>query len=221
MNLNTTIESWSNVLIHPGAEAMEEERSRPQATLSTAIIWILVAAVVTGILGWLQIQMIFGSGNQWMEMIEQMDLPPEVATEIQTMVDSGMLGMLAGGGGLLGIILTPIFFLIGTGILHLIARMFGGSGDFGRFAYLSAAIQAPVEILSAVLSFVPVLGGCVSLALRIYSIVLLYFAIKVEYQLSDGRAIGTLLVPLVLLMGLAICGAAGLAGLMMSIQQGG
>lgn len=221
MDFGAMIHTWSNILIHPGEETFQTERSQPQATLGTAIIWIVIAAVFTGVLGWIQVQMVFGSGNQFMGMIDQMDLPPEVAAQMQEMVESGMLGMLAGGGGLLGIFLTPLFFLIGTGILHLIARMFGGTGDFGRFAFLSAAIQAPVNILSAVLGFIPVLGGCVSFALWIYSIVLTFFAIKAEHNLSDGRAIGTLLVPIVLLIALFACAVAGIGAMLFSVQQQG
>ncbi|MCB0063927.1 MAG: YIP1 family protein [Caldilineaceae bacterium] len=219
MDFGGMIETWSKVLIHPGEETFVEERTRPQATIGTALLWIVIAAVVTGILGWLQVRMVF-SGNQFAAMIEQMDLPPEATAQMNAMIESGMLGTIAGGSGVASIIITPIFFLIGTGILQLIARMFGGSGEFGRFAYLLAAIQAPISILNAVLGFVPFVGGCVAFALWIYSVVLTFFAIKAEHGLSDGRAIGTLLVPLVLVFLLFACAIAGFAGMIMSLQQG-
>ena len=218
MDLNATIQSWINVLTHPGEAAFAEERSRPQATLGTALIWIVIAAVVSGILGWLQIQLFLGSTGGMAAMIDQMNLPPEVADQMNTMMSNGMMGALMGGGGLASIIITPIGFLIGTGILYLIARMFGGTGDFGRFAYLLAAFQAPISIISAVLGFVPVLGGCLTAVLGIYGIVLTYFAIKVEHSLSDGKAIATLLVPLVLVFIIAICGVAAVAGMFVAIR---
>lgn len=218
MDLNATIQSWMNVLTHPGEAVFAEERSRPQATIGTALIWIVIAAVISGILGWLQLQIFLGSTGGIAAMIGQMNLPPDVAAEVNTMMSNGMMGALMGGSGLASIIITPIGFLIGTGILFLIARLFGGTGDFGRFAYLLAAIQAPISIVSAVLGFVPVLGGCVSGALGIYAIVLTYFAIKVEHALSDGKAIATLLLPLALVILLAICGAAAIAGMFVAIQ---
>ena len=220
MDFGAAIQTWINVLTHPGEAAFDEERGRPQATIGTALIWIVIAAVITGILGWLQVQMFFGSGSQFTRMIEQMNLPPEATAELESMISSGMLSVMAGGSGLASIIVTPIMFVIGTGILHLIARLFGGTGDFGRFAYLLAAIQAPVNIISALLGFVPVLGGCIGAALAIYSLVLTFFAIKVEHALSDGRAIGTLLVPVLLLFLLFACVIAGVAGLFFSLQQG-
>ena len=218
MDFNATIQTWMNVLTHPGEAAFAEERSRPQATVGTALIWIVIAAVISGLVGWLQIQMFLGASGGIAGLIEQMDLPPEVSAEMDAMLSSGMLEMMMGGGGLMSIIFTPIFFLIGAGILHVIARLFGGTGEFGRFAYLLAAFQAPISIVSALLGFVPILGGCLSLALSIYGIVLTYFAIKVEHTLTDGKAIGTLLLPIILLFLIAICGVASIAGLVFSLQ---
>lgn len=218
MDVNTTIQTWSNILVHPGEAAFNEERDQPQATLSTALIWMVVAAIASGVLGWLQLRL-FVSRGEMSELLDQMNLPPEMAAEMDAIFSGEAFGVLAGSSGLIAIILTPIFFLIGTGILHWIALLLGGSGQFGRFAYLMAAIQAPIAILNAVAGFIPVLGGCLSLAMNIYSIVLTFFALKTEHILSDGRAIGALLVPLALLLFLFICGVAALAGLFMAIPQ--
>jgi len=53
MDLNTTIQSWMNVLTHPNEVTFDEERSRPQATLGTALIWVVIAAVIGSVLGWI------------------------------------------------------------------------------------------------------------------------------------------------------------------------
>ncbi len=218
MDLNATIQSWMNVLTHPGEAAFAEERSRPQAKLETALIWIVIAAVISGLLGWIRLQFLLSSTGGMAGMIGQMNLPPEVAAQMEGLVSNGAMGALMGGGGLASIIITPIGFLIGAGILYLIARLFGGTGNFGRFAYLLATFQAPIAIISAVVGFVPILGGCLGAALSIYGLVLTYFAIKVEHGLSDGKAIATLLLPLALVILIAFCGAAAVAGLLFSMQ---
>ncbi len=218
MNFNSTIQSWSNVLIHPGEAAMDEERAQPQATLTTAIVWVVIAAIVTGVLGWLRLQQLFGTGNEFSLMLEQMDLPPELAQQMEELMTDETFAMLLGGSGLMTILITPLFFLLGVGILHLIARLFGGSGEFGPFAYLVAAIHAPIDILSAVLGFIPVLGGCGAFALSIYSLVLTFFAIKSAHRLSDGRALGTLLAIVVLVLFFFACAAAALVGMFFSVQ---
>ena len=109
---------------------------------------------------------------------------------------------------LLSIISGPLSFLISVGIYHLIASVFGGRGQFGRYAYLSATFMAPLMIVSSLLIFVPILGFCLTIFLGIYQVVLTFYATKVEYQLSQGRAIVVVLVPLLAVLLLAACGLA-------------
>jgi hypothetical protein len=124
-----------------------------------------------------------------------------------------------GGAGFSAIISTPLFFFIGAAIFYLIGRMLGGNGDLGRYSYLLASFQAPIGILSALLNIVPVIGACISAILALYSLVLTYFATKVGLNLSSGKAIAVILLPIVLLMLLVFCFVFALAGLFMSVQN--
>ncbi|MEZ4675491.1 MAG: Yip1 family protein [Caldilineaceae bacterium] len=189
MDFGAMTQTWLNVLTHPSEPTFAEERSRPQATLGTALIWVVIAAVVSGILGWLQLQMFLGASGGMAGMVNQMNLPPDIAAEMDTLLSNGTIAAMMSGGDY-SRLFCSVKFSDFCGILHLIARLFGGTGEFGRFAYLIAAFQAPITIISAVLGFVPVVGGCVSAVLFIYGIVLTFFALKAEHALSDGKAIG-------------------------------
>jgi len=219
MDVNATLQTWMNILTHPGEPAFAEEEHKPQANFTTAIIWMVITGAVTGILGWISFNLFFGSGNGILAMIDQMNLPPETAVQVRQMFSSGMMGMMAGGAGLSAIVTTPIFFLIGAGIFYLIGRLLGGAGDFGRYAYLLAAFQAPIGIINALLGFVPMLGGCLNLLLAIYSLVLTFFATKVGLNLSSGRAIAVIVIPVALLLLLMICFVGSIAGLIFSLQN--
>jgi len=219
MDFAGMIQTWIGVLTKPGEEIFEQEQSNQQANLTTAIIWIVLAAVVTAVLGFMQSLLFASSAQGMMGLIDQMDLPPESAAVLNQMMAGGAFAALSGAGAFLGIILTPIFFLIGTGIIHLIATILKGQGDFGRFAYLSAAIQSPISIVTALLGFVPVVGGCVVFLISIYSLVLYYFAIKVSYRLTSGRAITVILIPIIAVLLLAICIAVAVAALTISVSQ--
>jgi len=214
MDVNATLQSWINVLTHPGEAAFAEEQTKPQANFTTAIIWMVIAGVVTGIAGWLSFNL-FGGASGMMAMVEQMNLPPEVAEQARQMFASGVMG----GAGFSAIISTPLFFFIGAAIFYLIGRMLGGSGDLGRYSYLLASFQAPIGILSALLNVVPVVGACISTILALYSLVLTYFATKVGLNLSSGKAIAVILIPVILLILLAFCFAFALAGLLFSVQN--
>lgn len=205
MNIGAIIQTWISVLTQPGEEIFEQQRSDPQANVTTAVIWIFAAGVIGAVLSFLGTLLSFQSTADLSDLIYSLDLPPEVAGQMETLLQRGVFTGLAGGAGLLGIVLTPVFFLIGVGILHLIATMLGGQGQFGTYAYLTATFRAPLTIAQSLLGFVPVLGACLAGILSVYALVLAYFATKVNYSLSGGRALVVVLVPVILLFLLMGC----------------
>lgn len=219
MDVNATIQTWINVLTHPNEQTFVEEGSRPQANFTTAIIWMVITGAVTGILGWISFNIFFGSGNGLLAMVEQMNLPPEAAAQMRQMLSSGMMSAFVGGAGLSAIITTPLFFLLGAGIFFLIGRMLGGQGDLGRYAYLLASFQAPLGIITAILGLVPMAGGCLGLFVSLYSLVLTFFATKVGLNLTSGKAIAVIVIPVAVVLLLMICFIASIAGLAISLQN--
>jgi hypothetical protein len=211
MDFAGAIETWRRVLTQPGEPVFEQEKLNPDGTLQKALIWMVIAGVVAGIFGWLAA--LIGASST-AAMISQMGLPPEVQAQM-----GPMLNMAMGSAGLGAIIAVPVFFLIGTFIMHLIAKMLGGQGDYSKFAYLASTYQAPITIASSVLSIIPFLGGCVGALLGIYGIVEAYFAIKVNYGLSSGRAITAILIPFVLVFLFFICIGVVFAGMIASFSN--
>ncbi len=215
MDFAAMFQTWMNVLTKPGEATFEAERHQPQANLTTAMIWIVIAAVVLAIGNAIStlIGSLIGGGASTMQMLlSQADLPPEVAAQLSASAATGAGGIVGAFCGAL--ILAPIFFLIGSGIYFLVAKLFGGTGTFEEQTYLLAAVAAPITIVSGVVGIVPFLGGCVSFLLAIYQLVLSYFAIKVSHGLTSGKAVAVVLIP-VLIFFLCICLAAvSFAGLM-------
>ena len=130
-------------------------------------------------------------------------LPPEVQTDLGGVVETGAAGGTA--FDFASIILNPLFFIIAVGIYHIIAKLLGGNGQLGRYAYLYATFSAPLIIVSSILGFIPVLGGCLAALLAIYRLVLTYHATKIEYGLTEGRAIMVVLAPILAGLVLGAC----------------
>lgn len=210
MDFAGAIETWRRVLTQPGEPVFEQEKLNPNGTLQTALIWMVVAGVVAAIFGLLGGAI---GASSAAAIISQMGLPPEVQAQM-----GPMLSMMT-GGSVAAILTVPIGFLIGTFILHLIAKMLGGQGDYGMFAYLASTYQAPLTIASSILAVIPVLGGCLSLILAIYIYVESFFAVKANYGLTSGRALATVLIPLVLVIIVGICAAVVVGGLIASISN--
>lgn len=200
MNFGSMFQTWMKVLTSPGADVFLAEREKPSATLTTGLVWIILAALVTALLGLLRTQLNASSLDGLAEMVGLM--PPDLRGYMEMILNNDSL---ISNASLSSIIITPLFFIIGVGILHLVASVLGGRGQFGRYAYLNATFAAPLAMISSLLGFVPVVGGCLGGILTIYGWVLTYFATKVEYGLSDGRAIVVVLAPILAVFVLVLC----------------
>jgi hypothetical protein len=220
MNFSDMWQTWLKATTSPNDATFEELRRKPDANVTTAIIWMAIYGAVSAVVG------VIGSfvmrntiGGIAPELMAQMQLSPEEAAQVEQvfrMVTGGGMGMV-GFVSLANIVMVPLFFLIGVGVYFLIAKVLGGGGDFGRFAYLNAAFAAPLGILTTLLGLVPFVG-CISFFISIYSLVLVYFSVKVEHGLSSGRAIMVVLIPLLIVIALIGCFVFSLIGMFMSLQ---
>ena len=206
MDISAAIRIWQNVLLRPGEESFVEAGQSPQANLSTALLWIVLAAVISAIFGFMR-SLIFSTATAgYSAFINQMDLPADAQSQIETLLAGPIMGIVSGtAGGIATLISMPVFFLVGVGISYLIGAFLQGKGDFGRFAYLNAAFSAPIAIITAVVTFIPVVGACVSGLLSLYSLVLNVFAVKVGLNLSTGKAIAVVLIPIAVVIALVGC----------------
>jgi hypothetical protein len=200
MDFAAMFQTWINVLTKPGEATFEEELHKPSATLGTALIWIIIAAVVAAIfsaIGALIGGLFSGLPAMMETFMGQSDMPPEVAAQLATIT-----AVTAGGGVFFALcatlILAPIGFLIGSGIYFVVAKLVGGAGSFEKHTYMLATFTAPLMMVNAVISIIPILGGCVSFAIYIYQIVLTYFAMKVTHNLTTGKAIIVAVMPFVI-----------------------
>jgi hypothetical protein len=212
MDFAGAIETWRRVLTQPGEPVFQQEKLNPNGTLQTALIWMVIAGVVAAIFGYLA--SVVGASSMAAMLSQMGALPPEIRDQMGT-----ALSMASGGAGFGAIIAVPVGFLIGTFIMHLIAKMLGGQGEYSTFAYLSSTYQAPLTIVSSVLSIIPFLGGCIGFLIIIYTYVESFFAIKTNYGLTSGRAVVAILIPLILLFIVFACFAFVLVGMFTAISN--
>jgi hypothetical protein len=75
----------SDILTKPGEEVFEAEKSGPQATLGTALIMMVIAAVVGAVFtllrGWM-FQAQLGAMGGFEAILQQADLPPELSAQL-------------------------------------------------------------------------------------------------------------------------------------------
>jgi hypothetical protein len=221
MNFSSLWQTWLKASTSPSDATFADLRQKPDANITTAMIWMLIYGVIAAVAG-LVSSLIFAGTVQGAlpSVLQQLDLPPAEMAQVEQALRflPGNVAVGAGFSSLANIIWVPVWFLIGVGIYHLLARLLGGTGEYGRLAYLSAAFSAPLGIVTTLLSLIP-LAGCVTPLIGIYTLVLSYFAVKVEHQLSSGRAIMVILIPALVLIVLAMCFIFGIVGMIMAVQS--
>lgn len=198
-------QTWVTVLTRPGTDVFEAERLKPSATLSTALVWIVLAGAVTTLLALLHAQL-FPSFSMSMWPFSSL-MPSEFLAAWEEIPARTPVQILT------DVLTAPVVFIISVGIQHLIASQLGMDrirlepsgekrfGKFGRYAYLNATFGAPLSIIASLLSLAPFLNCLTSLILGIYQIVLAYYATRAEYRLSRGRVILVILVGPILVGG--------------------
>jgi hypothetical protein len=205
MDFAAMFQTWRNVLTKPGEPVFEEERHKPAATLTNALIWMVIAGIVAAIFGAIRVginNLVWGP-TSLAPFIEQFDLPPEVAAQLAPLGSCGLGLQLS--IACIAVLTVPIVFLISS-VIHLaLAKVVGGTGSFEEHTFLLATIRAPLTVVSSVINIIPFLGGCVAFALLIYQIVLTYFAMKTAHNLTTGKALFVAITPPLIAL-LCLCG---------------
>ena len=122
--------------------------------------------------------------------------PSRLTTTTTTGINPAEYTALLSSISFFEIIIIPVFFFIGTGILYGLAKAFGGQGTFLQQGYTTLLFGVPLGILAALLNLIPIAGSFIGLAIGIYEIVLQIFAIMAVHRLSGGKASAVVLIPI-------------------------
>jgi len=220
---------WIDALTKPNEATFAELAASPNAKATTAYIWVFVGYLVEFFLTALVRGATLGS---YRSVLQQYGLGNGGGVGGGGIVFTLILAVC--GGPILAVIAT-VFFAIWTAIIQWVAKMFHGQGTNDQLAYTFAAILAPFAIVSGVLTLfaaIPFVGLCFNAILAIagiYIIVLNIMATKGVNRFGWGEAVGSVLIP-GLVIGLLCCcviggisaiAGAGLKGFFQQLQQNG
>jgi len=207
-----------SVLRRPAVATFEEYEKN---NLQWATIYVAIAAVVSAILGAIAFAIQRPFIAQQLRDAEtqlggQIDLTGALANRsFVGAIFSGLLGTLIG-------------FFIFLGIVYLIGRAFGGTGNFGELAFDMSLFWAPLMVVRALISIIAIgpltfLTGLVSFAIGIYNLYLTYLAIQSGMNLPKNKALYVILIIFGIFLVIGVCVfvvfAAALAALFSSTQS--
>ncbi len=172
----------------------------PRASASNTMISILIMAVVTAILSAISALISMG--------IQQV-MGTSVYDQDTFFIGMGGAVVCSLCGGLLG---TVIGFYLSNGLTYLGARVFGGDGDYGTQTYLQSLFCVPIGIVTSAVMLInvipiagPCIGGIAALALAICAIILNVRTIKVLHNLTTGKAVAAVFVPILIVSVMMAC----------------
>lgn len=173
-DFQSLLQRYITVLRNPGVATLSAEA--PYANWTAVWLGLVALAIVRAIFGFI------------------------TALEYRTVGGSG-----PSSGSVIGSLITTFasFFVV-AGVAYLLARLFGSTAEFLPYAYVLTLFLVPLGIIGAVAGIIPILGGLISFAAGIYSLILWYFATIAVPRLSEGQAIGVIVLTIVVLIVLAI-----------------
>lgn len=194
---------WMKVITKPNEQTFIEITESPNATLSTAFIWVFIAGVISGIFGAIRQAFYSFSGGV-----------PQIPGLEQYMPATGDTGSTATSLVFL-LCASPFLAMLGFAIIvaitQWIAKLFKGSGNFEKLAYAWAAISLPMTLVSSFLSLlglIPFVGYCtgaLSLILFFYYLYLEITAVKAVNRFAWGPAFASVLIPIFVVFCVCFC----------------
>ena len=181
---------WRDALTKPSDLTFARIAQSPNAKLTTALLWVFLGSLVNYLLS---------LPSQGAMMRQIMQNPQFGGQGFPEAASGGLLTAICGAP--IGAVVQVVLFVIVTGIIQLLAKMFGGGGTFEQLAYAFAAIVTPFYLIGGVLGllsavpFVVYCTGILGLALLLYVVVLEVMAVKGVNRFGWGQAIGSFLLP--------------------------
>lgn len=177
LDFQALIQSYINAVTKPNAATYEAEI--PKADWTKILIGVAAVTVVNALIALIGI----GAGMAFMDQFQDQLGGQEVP------VDVGMLGAVGVIGAVWALILTPILFFAGAGILWLTAKMFGGqNSDFMTHSYLLSLSYTPLRIAAGIIGIIPFVGDLIALVLGLYQLYSAGLAMQASQRMAPGRA---------------------------------
>lgn len=159
-----------------------------------ATIYVAVAAVVSGILA-------------------------AIGAAIRNAPGAGLGGSIF--GALIGVL---IGFFIWIGLVFLLGRAFGGTGNFGELGFDISLFYAPLLVVFNLLNVIAIgplsiLTGLAGLVIFIYQLYLTYLGIQSGMNLPSNKALYVILILFAIGLALFACFALVIVGLLAAIMS--
>ena len=195
-NAYTWQKTWQLILTKPSEESFEEILGDPQAEIKRALTWAFIVGIISSfatiirLLIYGQTSPLFNTDIGSAKSFGNFTISPFTFTIDP--FDDNILNMLTG---------LVFGLIIGSAIIHIFAKLFGGQGKFRDLVYARASYEAPLSMFAILGSLIPVIGIFIFVFFGFYKFVLEIIAVKTVYRLGWFKAIASIYTLVVLVIG--------------------
>lgn len=161
LSFTSSLRIWLKAITNPFAKTYVEIAENPDASWQQAFIWVGIYGLVSNLLLDLEV---------WAAGV-YLNRPTNFSIVSDILVYP---------------VLVIFVFFIQVLITEMVARMFGGKGNFEKFSFLVASFYVPMSLIHVVL-FPFIRGTFLVYILYPYSGLLVVVAIRAAYKLSVGK----------------------------------
>jgi len=178
-------QTWIKAITKSNERTFAEIANSPDAGPNKAYLWVFLSSLASFFL----VMLTFTLGTS----------SSQYGVDISSMMGGSVIALLCAAP--IGAAVMVLFFALDIAIIQWVAKMFKGTGSYNQLVYAVAAFSAPISLVSGVissLSTIPSIGLCfsvISFGVGIYAIVLMVMAVKGVNKFGWGEAVGSVLLP--------------------------
>jgi len=200
------LQAMAKAITGPNTVNFRALAQNPKATAGQGFLWIAIGSAISSLISGvlfaifpnnpLQSGPLIDLFNQYsgIEIPRTYNVAPSIFSVLTTLICGIPLGVVV------AVIVTAIL----AGLIHLMASLLGGHGDYGKLVYMLALVQVPFGLIGSILTPIPYLG-CLSFLIGLYALVLEVLAIEGVYLFGVAKAALTLLIPVIVICLVLTC----------------
>jgi len=187
------IDTWIKAVTSPNEETYQQIADDPSASLGKSVLWVFIAGVVGGLISGFAnyVKYLIGGPTSLGGLGDYGEFLPEIPVSEPTIIGAIVSSPVTGFVSVIGA-------LVFVGIVFVVSRALGGTGDYEKLFTTMAAYQVPLGVVTTLVGVIPIVN-CLGFILGIYGLVLAVIANKVVMQYDLGKAIiASVVVPVVI-----------------------
>ena len=178
-------QTWIKAITKSNERTFAEIANSPGANSNKAYLWLALSDIVAVFV--IMLVALLSTASQY--------------GDFGSALGRSLISLICGAP--ISAVIGVLFFALVTAIIQWVAKLFKGTGSYSQLVYAAAAFTAPLMLISGAISalsliltpYIVLCFSILSIGLGIYALVLWVVAVKGVNRFGWGEAVGSVLLP--------------------------